>query len=133
MKDSAVMNPVRTIRTGSAGPPRRSKLLALDATEVSEREQPDGVLRQDERADLVAEPRLLEVGEPAVGRDHREVRPEEDLVAQLRVRVLDELRREVLRRPAGEVDPDVVLVQADGDRLVLPWERGVGEHDLQLG
>ena len=52
-------------------------------------------------------PRLLEVGEPAVGRDQRVVRAEQDVVLEERVRVLDELRREVLRRPAGQVDVDL--------------------------
>ena len=69
--------------------------------------EPRRVLLQHERPHLVLERRRLEVGEPAVGRDQREVRAEQHLRPELGVRVLDELRREVLRRPAGQVDPHV--------------------------
>src|SRR6266581_2162536 len=55
----------------------------------------------------------------------------EQPLAQERVRVMDELRREVLRRPARQVDVDLQLVQRDGDRFVLPRERRVRKHDLE--
>ena len=71
--------------------------------------------------------------QPAVRGDHRVVRAEQHLPLQERVRVLDELGREVLRRPAGEVDVDLRLVHGDRDRLVLPRERRVREDDRHLG
>ena len=73
----------------------------------------------------------LEVLQPAVGRDQRVVRAEQHLVLELGVRVLDQVRREVLRRPPAEVDVDVRLVDGDRQRLVLPRERRVGEDDVQ--
>ena len=74
----------------------------------------------------------LEVAQPAVRGDQREVRAEQHLVLELGVRVADQVLREVLRRPAGEVDVDVRLVDRDRQRLVLPRERRVGEDDVQL-
>ena len=45
----------------------------------------------------------------------------------------DQLRREVLRRPAGQVDVHVRLVRGDRDLRVHPRHRGVRHHDRQLG
>ena len=89
---------------------------------LSQPEQPPGVLLHDQRPDLVADRDLLEVGHPPVRRQQRVVGPEQHLVLQQRVRVLNQVRREILRRPAGQIDVDLRLVQADGDRLVLPRE-----------
>ena len=99
----------------------------------SEAEEPGRVLLEDLRADLVLDLQLLEVGQPAVGREDRVVGAEEDLVLEQRVGVLDELRREVLRGPAGEVDVHARLVRGHRQGLVLPGEGRVGEDDLQLG
>src|SRR5207244_185796 len=74
-----------------------------------ERQQPHGVPRQDQRLDLVAEPRLFEILQPALRRDQRKVAAEQDAVLQQGVGVLHQLRRKVLRAPAREVDPDVGL------------------------
>ena len=80
---------------------------------------------------LVLEGGLLEVREPAVGRDHREVGAEEHFRLQLGVRVLDELRWEV-RRPAG--DRSRRSPCAGKSRSPRPArERRVREHDLELG
>src|SRR3954451_6683738 len=96
-------------------------------------EQSGGVLLEDQRPDLVVDLDALEVPQPALGRDHREVQTEQNLPFEQGVRVADELRREVLGRPAGEVDVDLWLVHRDRDRLVLPGEGGLGKHDRQLG
>ena len=94
-------------------------------------EQAHGVLLEDQRAHLRLDVELVEVGEPAIRRDERIVGAEQHPVAQQRVGVLDQLRREVLRRPAGQVDVDLRLVHRHRERLVLPRERGVREHDLE--
>src|SRR5436305_4825821 len=84
----------------------------------SEPQQARRVLLDHERADLVLDVELLEVREPTVGRDQREVGAEEHLVLQAGVRVLDQNRREVLGRPAAQVDVDVGLVDRYRERLV---------------
>ena len=99
---------------------------------VQSREQAGGVVLEDLGPDLGLDVELVEVGQPAVRGDDRVVRAEQDLVLQQGVRVPDELRREVLRRPAGQVDVDVRLVRGDRERLVLPGERRVREDDPQV-
>src|SRR5919198_19046 len=88
-----------------------------------------GVLLEDQWPDLVAETGLLEIGQPAVGGDHGVVGAEQYLVLEQRVGVLDQLRREVIRRPAGQVDVHLRLVQRDRQRLVLPGGRRGGQGD----
>ncbi len=61
-----------------------------------------------------------------------EVRAEEDLVLQQGVRVVHELRREVLRRPAGQVDVHARLVRGHGERLVPPGEGRMRQDDPQV-
>src|ERR1700729_93583 len=109
--------------------PRRSGLIsrrfrgALNLTVAVQTEQARGVLLEHQRPHLVADRQLLEILQPAVGRDQREVRSEQHLVAQPRVRVLDEDLGKVLRRPAAQVDVDIRLVNGDRQCFVLPWER----------
>jgi len=74
---------------------------------------------------------LSKSASPALRRDERVVGAEQHPVAKQRVRVLDELRWEVLRRPARQVDVDLRLVHGDRQRLVLPRKRRVRENDLQ--
>src|SRR6185369_2543335 len=114
--------PNRRLVSRPAYPPEpgASGTLGLGAPSLPEAEQAHRVLLEDQRLDVVLEAGFLEVLQPAVGRDQREVAAEEDAVLEQRVRVLDELRREVLRAPAREVDPDVGLVHGERDRLVLP-------------
>ena len=80
-----------------------------------------------------AEARFREVLEPAVRRDQRIVGAEQHLGLELRVRVLHQLRRKVFRRPARQVDVDVRLVQADGQRLVLPRPGRMRDDDRHVG
>ena len=75
---------------------------------------------------------VVEVAAPAVHLDVRVVGAEQHLGAQLPVGGANQLRREVLRRPAGQVDVDVRLVRGDGDLRVHPRHRGMGHHDRQL-
>src|SRR5262249_35635942 len=77
---------------GDIGPPslvRAAAVRRITARQERSRslqpEERGGVLLQDQRPHLVPERRLLEVGEPAVGRDQREVRAEQHLRAELRV------------------------------------------------
>src|SRR5262245_52048363 len=91
------------------------------------------ILLEDQRAHLGSDVDLLEVRHPAVGRERRIVGAEQHLLAQQRVGVMHQNRREVFRRPAGEVDVDVGLVLTDRERLLLPGERGVRDDDLHLG
>src|SRR6516225_4468898 len=78
-----------------------------------EAEQARRVLLEDLRSYLVLDRQLGEVGQPAVRGEQREVRPEQDLVLQQGVGVLHELGREVLRRPARQVDVHAGLVRGD--------------------
>src|SRR6266496_6218867 len=57
----------------------------------SQSEQAGRVLLEEQRLDLVAEASRLEVGQPAVSGDHRMVAPEQHLVLDEGVGVLDEL------------------------------------------
>src|SRR5690242_18560553 len=107
--------------------------VRLRGARVSETEQPDGVVLEHQGTDLVLDRELLEVAQPAVGGDQRVVRAEEHLVLERPVRVADQVLREVLGRPAGEVDVDVRLVDGDRQGFVLPGEARVGEDDVQAG
>src|SRR5690606_12761753 len=80
----------------------------------------DRVLLEDQVVNLGPEVGRLEVLEPAIRRDERKVGAEQHLVLELAVRIAHELFREILRRPAGEIDVNVRLVQANRQRLVLP-------------
>ena len=60
----------------------------------------DRVLLHDQRPDLGLDVQRLEVGDPALGAQQRVVRAEEHLALEQAVGGLDQLRREVLRRPA---------------------------------
>ena len=71
--------------------------------------------------------------DPPVRGQQREVRAEQHAALQVRVRGTHERLGEVLRAPPGQVDPGVVLVGRDRERLVLPGHRGVGHDDLQIG
>src|SRR5690349_25099794 len=92
VRTSATTMAATSTRTGT------NRFMRVEASRESLRksEQPRGVLLEHERADLVADRDLLEVVEPAVGRDQREVRAEEHLVLEPAVRVLDQVGREVL-------------------------------------
>src|SRR6185436_15081627 len=133
--DLLVMEPnsvVRSVEPGSRcpqGAPRRDTAgqpLVLSSAEL---EQVDRVALENQRSNLVANVDLREVGEPPLRGDQRIVRTEQHFSFQLSVRVLHELRWEILRRPAGEVDVDLRLVQGDRQRLVLPRPRRMSEHD----
>src|SRR6188472_647152 len=79
-----------------------------------ETEQPRRVCFQHERPHVVANGNLLEVRQPAIGSDPWIVGTEEHLVLEQCVRVLNQGRRKVLRRPSRKIDVDLRLVQADG-------------------
>src|SRR6266702_1599246 len=96
----------------SALPPRRRRGGA-------ETQKPGRVLLHDQRAHLGLDVQLLEIPDPPVGGEGREIRAEEHLVAQQAVGVLHQQGREVLRRPAGQVDVDARLVGRDRQSLVL--------------
>src|SRR3954447_15273774 len=66
----------------------RFRLLQSSAAEA---EEPYGVVLEDLGPHRILDVELLEVGQPAVRLDHREVGAEEDLVLQQRVGVLDQL------------------------------------------
>src|SRR4051812_13490798 len=72
------------------------------------------------RPDLVANIELGKIRQPAVRRDHRPVRAEQHLVLQDGVDVAHQDRREIFRRPAGEIDVDVRFVGRDRQSLFLP-------------
>src|SRR5690606_2154940 len=95
-------------------------------------EQPGGVLLQDERPYVGPNVDLLEVRQPAVRRDHGVVRTEQYLALEQGVGVLDKQWREVLRRPTGQVDVDLRLVQRHRQRLLLPGEGGVRHDDRHV-
>src|SRR5204863_7112433 len=65
-------------------------------SDVRETEQPQRVVLQNQRTNLVSNRDLFEVGQPAIRRDQGIVRAEEHLVLQQRVRILDQRRRKVL-------------------------------------
>src|SRR3954469_2853917 len=82
---------------------------------VGEPEHLGGVVLEDQGADVVLDLEIGEVGAPPVGGDDGEVRPEQHLAFEQRVGRLHQLRREVLRRPPGQVDVDIRLVGGDRD------------------
>src|SRR5438132_12262903 len=67
-------------------------------------EKPCRIVLQDQRPDFGLDRQLGELLHPALGRDHRVVGAEQDLLLQQRVGVLDQERRAVLRRPARAAD-----------------------------
>src|SRR5213079_301521 len=93
---------------GSCGPgvramipvPRCASVPPTGTSRLGQAQQACRVLLEDLGADLVLDLELREVREPAVRGQDRVVRAEEDLVLEERVRVLDQLGREVLRGPA---------------------------------
>src|SRR3712207_5381542 len=129
----AASNAVAGVHHAGLGFPGRHVTRAGSIPERSaEAEHPDGVVLEDQRPDVVLDLELLEVGQPPVGGDDREVRAEQHLALEQRVGGPHQLRREVLRGPPGQVDVDVCLVGGDRDGLVLPRHRGVGQHDSQV-
>src|SRR5512145_234040 len=64
---------------------------------ADEPQRPNGILFQDQLMHFGPEASLLEVLHPAVRRDERVVRTEQHFGLELRVRVLHELRRKILR------------------------------------
>src|SRR5437763_7078735 len=104
------------------GEPRR----AVSRGRLAEPEQAGRVVLEDLGPDLGLDLEQVEVAEPALRGQQRVVGAEQHLVLQQRTGRADELRREVLGRPAGQVDVHVGLVGGDGDRLVLPGHRRVG-------
>src|SRR5688572_4191392 len=89
---------VAASRVATRWPPTSSEVSSS-----SELQQIDGVALQDQRPNFFADIDLLEIGKPALRRDQRVVRAEQYFSLELRVRVLNELRRKVLRRPARKV------------------------------
>src|SRR3954454_2621211 len=128
---------IRAVRCGvfrarRAGHDPSPSLRIYGPLRRGEPEQPGGVLLEDLRLDLVLDRQLREVAEPAVWGEEGGTRAEEDLVLEQGVGVLHELRREVLRRPAGQVDVHARLVGGDGEGLVLPGEGRVRQDDLEV-
>src|SRR6187549_3003709 len=64
----------------------------------------DRILLQDQRLNFRTKTGLGEILHPAVRGDQWEIRAKQHLVLELRVRVADELRRKVFRRPTGQID-----------------------------
>ncbi len=97
--------------TGRAGGPGRAapadrpgrdpRLAAGRGIDPAQPEQPGRVLLHDQRPDLGLDAQVVEVFDPPLWRDNREVGAEQYLVPQQAARVLHELGGEVLRRPAG--------------------------------
>src|SRR5690349_25135502 len=79
--------PFGSSRSGGLGQPQRA----------------DRVVLQYEWLDLGPESRRVIVLHPAFGRDQRIVCTEQHLGFQLRIRIVNQLRREVLWRPAREI------------------------------
>jgi hypothetical protein len=113
--DGNASNPERGFKMGAAVP-LMAQLAVADgrggfesavAALTAKAEGADRVLLQDQRPDLRLERGLLEIGDPAVRADEREIRAEQHFLAQLAVGVLDDLRREIFGHPAAEVDVDV--------------------------
>src|SRR5689334_23539516 len=73
--------------------------LCPEVSSSVELEKVDGVALEYQRANLVANVDLREIGEPALRRDQRIIRAEQHFSLELSICVLHELRREVLRRP----------------------------------
>src|SRR5205807_7971062 len=69
-----------------------------------EPQEPRRVVFHDARQHLGLEADLLRRLKPLLGANQREVRAEQHLVLQRTVGVLDDLRLEILRAPAGEVE-----------------------------
>ena len=123
----------REVRRGEARRYRRaSKAESRLSDQPAEPEQPHRVLFQNQRPHVILDTDLLEIRQPAIRRQQRVVRPEQHLCFEQRVGVLNQRRREILRRPAGEIDVHLRLVQADGNRFVLPRERRVRHDDGHL-
>jgi hypothetical protein len=62
--------------------------------------------------------------------DGRPVGAEHRLILEQRVDIVDELRREVLRRPTGKIDVVVGLVAGDGQAFRRPGPSRVGTDDF---
>ena len=88
--------------------------------------------QSNEVVHLGLERRVLEVLDPAVRRDQRKVGTEQHLVLELAVGVAHQLFGKVLRRPAGQIDVDVGLVQANRQRFRLPRPGRVRDDDRHV-
>src|SRR5713226_6170003 len=97
-------------------------------------------LRQPEQPLAVADQQLLkhrfwdlqrpQLVQASLGLDERVVAPENKLVLQPVLQVAHDLRRDVPRRPARDVDVDVRLVQGHRQQLRVPWITEVGRDDV---
>jgi hypothetical protein len=95
--------------------------------------QPDRVFFEDQGAHFIFDSNFLEIGQPSIRCDQGEIGPEQHLLFQERIRILNQHRRKVFRRPAGEVDIHLRLMQAHRDRFILPRKRRVRHDDRHIG
>src|SRR2546426_11012352 len=89
---------------------------------VGEAEELRGVPDQDRLLSLRREAQPGELGEPAVEGDEGVVAAEEGLAVQALADLALDLGGEVLRRPAGQLDEDVRLVEGVGEGLLVAGE-----------
>src|SRR6202453_4628397 len=100
---------------------------------VTKTKQLNRIVLQNLGPHLRLDVKRLKITQPPLRGQQRIVGAEQDLVLKERVGGPDKLRREVLRRPSGQVDERVGLVRGDRDRGRRPRHRWVGEDDLELG
>src|ERR1039457_312086 len=74
-----------------------------------------------------------ELGQAALGRNEREVAAPHKLPGQPSPKFPDHLGRDPLRRPAGDVDVHVGLVQRHGDQVLVPGPAEMRGHHRQPG
>jgi hypothetical protein len=70
----------------------------------------------------------LEIGNPAIGGDQREIGTEQHLVLELAIGPQNEFGGKVFRASAQQIDVNIGLMQADGKRFVLPWPRWMRDN-----
>jgi hypothetical protein len=82
---------------------------------LAEAEQAGGVVLEDLGPNLRLDVEQFEVAQPALGGEQRIVGAEQHLVLQVGVGRADQRGREVLRRPAGQVDPPPAVLKYCAD------------------
>ncbi len=127
-RQQAVPHPGRRVRAAQGGPVREPAQPGQLPGRGRDLKDAGRVLMQQGGA---GEAEVVQLGQAAFRRDEREVAAPYELPGQPALELAGDLGRDPLRRPAGNVDVDVGLVQRHRDQVHVPGPAEVRGHHRQ--